>query len=576
MWGKSKQILVISVLSLSLIGNGNTTVFASANHPTQAKENENRIQNYLKVNYEGKVIFHEHVPSKMKIQVLDENNDVVESTVLTSDKEMDLKKPKVTNGKMLSYWSIEVKNGKLLIKPVLTKKEEFSVKFYVKDTGGNLIENHGQIKEVVKSATKDTKLKDILPAINPDHHYKFTGWFAMVDKGDGKKIEEKLEAIDDIDDIKITDPTGEYYAKFFSDFNTNGIDDKTEEITVDFVTNIDEQIEPVKLHVGQKINAPKLPNKHKIFIDWYINTELTNKFANDNLKGPITLYAKWEDAEKVLTESEKKPITDKDVSDQVEKILNGRFKELKEGQTNTEKLNNTTTEVSNKEATGTTEKPKDSNNANQDETTNNTQKSDTNNTKDNTKTKNSNVNPPTSNPWRGSIQNDTKLKDNVASNSNKISTYTEKKYVFNNSNVGEKYMIKFYDEDGAFVSSFTLPYGRTLKLLDENENLHEEYAVRQDTTINLNTKKYVTKDSIFLGLDTRTVTVNASEITEIYPKIAKKNNTSNLRNKHDENDDQKKNSAGTSGFIILSISAVFCIILGTFLFLTKIRKRINH
>ncbi|MET1176238.1 hypothetical protein ABWU89_31955, partial [Paenibacillus amylolyticus] len=88
-----------------------------------------------------------------------------------------------------------------------------------------------------------------------------------------------------------------------------------------------------------------------VFIGWYTNAELTNKFGNDNLKDSITLYAKWEDAEKVITEAEKKPITDKDVSGQVEKILNERLKELKEVQTNTEKPNETTPEASNKEVT---------------------------------------------------------------------------------------------------------------------------------------------------------------------------------------------------------------------------------
>ncbi|QWI78501.1 hypothetical protein JG486_31140 (plasmid) [Bacillus mycoides] len=125
MWEKSKRVLVSSVLSLSLIGN--TTVLATVNNPTQTKENENIARNYLKVSYEGKVLFHELIPSKTMIQVLNENNDVLESTVLTSDKEMNLEKQKVSNGKMLSYWSIEMKDGKLLIKPVLTTKEEFSL-----------------------------------------------------------------------------------------------------------------------------------------------------------------------------------------------------------------------------------------------------------------------------------------------------------------------------------------------------------------------------------------------------------------------------------------------------------------
>ncbi|MED0983083.1 InlB B-repeat-containing protein [Bacillus paramycoides] len=569
MWEKSKRVLVSSVLSLSLIGN--TTVLAAVNNPTQTQENENIARNYLKVSYEDKVLFHEQVPSKTMIQVLNENNDVVESTVLTSDKEMNLEKPKVSNGKMLSYWSLEMKDGKLLIKPVLTTKEEFSVKFYVKDVGGNLLENHEQIKEVVKSATKDTNLKDVLPDINPNKNYKFAGWFETVDKGDGKKVEEKLQ---DIDDRKITDSKGEYYAKFFSDFNNNGIDDKTEEITVNFVTNIEEQIEPVKLNVGQKIKAPKLSNKDKIFIGWYTNAELTNKFSNDNLKESITLYAKWENAEKVITESEKKPITDKDVSDQVEKILNERFKELKEGQATAENPNEATTEVPNKEAT---EKPKDSNNDNKGAATNNNQKSDTNNKKAN----NNNVSPPPNNPWGGSMQNETRLKDNVTSNnpnnsnslnSNKVSVYTETKYVFKNKNIGEKYMVKFLDEKGAFVSSLTLPYGRTIKILDENENPREEYAVRQDTTINLDTERYVNKGSTFLGLDTRTVQVNSTEITEIYPTIAK-NSSNSFLYKKDEKNNQKKDSTTQNIIIALITVAVICIILGAILLIKKRRKK---
>ncbi|PFJ71591.1 InlB B-repeat-containing protein [Bacillus cereus] len=574
MWEKSKRVLVSSVLSLSLIGN--TTVLAAVNNPTQIQENENIARNYLKVTYESKILFHEQVPSKTMIQVLNEDNEVIESTVLTSDKEMNLEKPKVSNGKMLSYWAIEMKDGKLLIKPVLTTKEEFSVKFYVQDVGGSLLENHKQIKEVVKSATKDAKLKDVLPDVNPDKNYKFTGWFSMVDKGDGKKVEEKLESVED---IKITDSKGEYYAKFFSDFNNNGIDDKTEEITVNFVTNVEEQIEPVKINVGQKIKAPKLSNKDKIFIGWYTNSELTNKFANDNLKESITLYAKWENAEKVITESEKKPITDKDVSDQVEKILNERFKDLKENQTATEKPNETTNEVTNKETNEATEKPKENNNDNKGAATNNNQKPETNSTRDNVKPNSSNATPSTSSPASGLTQNDTKLKDNVilngsnALNGNKVSTYTETKYVFKNKNVGEKYMVKFLDESGAFVSSLTLPYGRTIKILDENENAHEEYAVRQDTTIHVDTEKYVNKGSTFLGLDTRTVQVNSTEITEIYPTTGKNNTSNSFLYKKDKETEKKKDSGVQNTIIILVTVAVICIVLGVFVFLKKRKKK---
>ena len=41
------------------------------------------------------------------------------------------------------------------------------------------------------------------------------------------------------------------------------------------------------------------------------------------------------------------------------------------------------------------------------------------------------------------MQNDTKLKGNVASNSNKITAYTETKYVFKNKNIGENIWSNF-------------------------------------------------------------------------------------------------------------------------------------
>lgn len=132
-------------------------------------------------------------------------------------------------------------------------------------------------------------------------------------------------------------------------------------------------------------------------------------------------------------------------------------------------------------------------------------------------------------------------------------------------------MVKFLDESGAFVSSLTLPYGRTIKLLDENEIPHEEYAVRQDTTINLNTERYINKGSTFLGLDTRTVQVNTTEITEIYPTTVK-NNSNSFYIKRWKNS-QKKDSNNQNIIIALSIVSVFCIILGIFVLFKREKRK---
>ena len=72
---------------------------------------------------------------------------------------------------------------------------------------------------------------------------------------------------------------------------------------------------------------------------------------------------------------------------------------------------------------------------------------------------------------------------------------------------------------GAFFLVLRLPYGKTIKTYDENERFREEYAVRHDTTITLNTKEYINEGSLLLGFDTREVRVHSTQITEIYPDV---------------------------------------------------------
>lgn len=133
-------------------------------------------------------------------------------------------------------------------------------------------------------------------------------------------------------------------------------------------------------------------------------------------------------------------------------------------------------------------------------------------------------------------------------------------------------MVKFLDESGAFVSSLTLPYGRTIKLIDENEKAHEEYAVRQDTTITLDTERYVNKGSTFLGLDARTVQVNATEITEIVPTTAK-NSANSFLYKQEKKGEQKKGEHTSIWMMVCSGIAVVGIMIGIFFFLKKRKQK---
>ncbi|MFS0891031.1 EGFR-like transmembrane domain-containing protein [Peribacillus frigoritolerans] len=164
--------------------------------------------------------------------------------------------------------------------------------------------------------------------------------------------------------------------------------------------------------------------------------------------------------------AEKKPITDKDISDQVERILDERLRR-----------NNNASQSPNNASQSPTNQPKTSDSELVIE------------------------------PIKPSYEGNTG------------SSFKETKYVFNNKKLGQEHMVKFFEKDGGFLFSLILPYGKTIKLYDENDSPHEEYTIRQDTTITLNTGDYINEGSIFLDFDTREVRVNSTQITEIFPKV---------------------------------------------------------
>ena len=514
MWKKTKMILLSSALTFSLTC-GSTNFVALAENNVGSGVKENITLNYLKIKYENKVLFHEQVPQKTIIQVLNTNGEVLDSEVLTGDKETELAAPKIPKGKMLSYWGVFRQKDKITIDPMLIDAKELTVKFSTTE-GGELLENNAQTKVIVKSVNKGANLKDVLPEVSPKNHYKLTGWFTAT-AGQEEKLKE-------IDDMKILDSKGEYYAKFYPDFNDNGIDDRTEEITLKFVTNSYENFKDIKTQVGKQLKLPVLKNKDSVFMGWYTDEEFKNKVTDNFFTESQTLYAKWEKAEKVIKEAQTKPITDKDVSDQVEEIL--------------------------KESV--TQKPiqplsKGDGGAN--------------------------------NPVIAEVnKNQNQINEpGVAPQSN---TFKETKYVFTNKNIGEQYMVKFFDENEIFLFSLTLPYGKTIKTYDEDDRFHDEYAVRQDTTITLNTKEYIHEDSFLLGFKTREVKVNSTQITEVYPDIKSNVTSANEPYDHQKELEEKqkeleeKNEAKMKNIIIYSLVTVALVIFsGVGIYLFKKRKK---
>lgn len=515
------SLIMLSSLAIS-IGYGVTPVFAEETTVSSQISNDNIQKQFIKISFEDRVLYHEEIPTKTMIQIFNSDDEVIKSEVLKSDTDLVLENPITPNKKMFSYWDIQLKDSKLQIKPIMIDKKEFTVSF-VADDGGSFLKNNAQTKKISLSADKDTLLKNILPKTSPKTDYKFTGWF----------IGNSDSQVKNIDSIKIETDNIEYKAKFYPDFNNNDIDDRTEKLKITFETNSGIQLDELEIWVGKSPTLPQLKQKDKVFMGWFKDKEFKDKFThNDKIIENTVLYAKWEDIKKVVEEAEKKPITDYDISKQVEDVLKATkgTENSSTNNKNTTPNSSTTPSINYQDLTG------DSSNS------------------DNEKTSNS------------SAENGLSV-----ANSSQSSLLDEKKYVFDNKNIGNKYMFKFYDENDKFLFSLVAPYGKTINTLTQNEKLVTEYAVRQDTTIILDSSKMINSDSELLKYNTRTVQKNSVEITEIVPQV-KKSKDNNSRTLSDmEKGDKGRISIVTIIIVILFIVAIPC----SLLLLKKQKKKGN-
>lgn len=447
-----KTLIIINCILIGLLAPFN--VFAL--------EKPSVKQHYLKIMYDGKVIFHEKVFDETKIQVFNTDDEIVKSDIIRKEEEIELDKPTLPKGYILSYWNIEVEDD-ITIVPVLIEASSMKVTF-ISLEGGELISNNAQTKFITKSVDEGTLFKDVVPETNPGKNNKLSGWFV--------KKNGQFEAIE-TEKMKVT-KDAEYYALFYPDLNDNNIDDRTEKITVKLNYNIDKKTDEHILSVGERVKLPKLERKGYIFTGWYYDEEFKEKYNHLPFLDDTTLFAKWEKAEKIVEESKENPITEKDISDQVEKYLNERLDLIE----NSGKSKNS-------KGTGN-RKEKDL------------------------------IIQENDNPQMDYEEETIEVGNDTAKD---VLIYTEKKFVYKNDNQKEEYMIKILDENDKFLFSMILPYGRTIQILHENESVNAEYAVRQPTTINVNVQEIITNDAEFLKLDSKTRKVNDSYITLVYPKV---------------------------------------------------------
>lgn len=145
-----------------------------------------------------------------------------------------------------------------------------------------------------------------------------------------------------------------------------------------------------------------------------------------------------------------------------------------------------------------------------------------------------------------------------------------------NRNVGRNYLMKFYDTQENFLFSIVLPYGKTVKTMNESKTKVNEYAVRQTTTITLDEKDFVNLGSELDKYEVRNVQSNATEIVEVYPVIKEKEQPIKEVSQPEEPKKEKEtNLMGDIAFYLIGGGVVVIVVTLAYVWKFKLKKNID-
>lgn len=385
------------------------------------------------------------------IQVLDQNKKVQRKIKLNENtKTLILENAKDTDNLLFNGWEFEKKVDKkeefykkdivyFNAKPTYDNKEDFVLKF-IADEKAIVLVDEQKVTYLNKPYTSETSINDYLPEVMIEKDYK-GDWVI------GDTI---------VDENTIIDKDSILQFKTYQDKNNNSIDDFTEEFTIDFVTNIEQNVDSRVVKWEGKIELPKLEDESKIFYEWYVDEDYKREFTEQTkVTDNLTLYAKVKGFKEIINETIEDPIDRKDIGLQVKKML--------------EKRNKSVDQAFNKE-----------------------------------------------------IENKDKERAELKKYNQENNIVTQDIQVeinLQNLEHNKLHLVNFVDPLNKFIYSLVLPYGQTIKVVNENGNLYQEYAVRQNTTIVLDEKQLVSNTSKLDKYDSEYRQINDSVFVKIQPTI---------------------------------------------------------
>lgn len=361
------------------------------------------------------------------IQVLDQNENAKKKINLNKDnKSITLENVDNIDNLIFDTWEIEKKTKEkdkfykndiiyFNAKPIYHEKDDFVLNFLA-DKKATILSKGQEVTYLKKPYKVDTSIIDYLPEVNTEKDYK----------GDWVVEDTKIDK-----DTKIEKDSILKF-KTYQDKNDNKIDDFTEEFTVDFITNIEQEVDPKVVKWEETIELPILEDESKIFYEWYVDKEYKREFTEKTkVVDNLTLYAKVKSFKEIINDTIEDPIDRKDIAMQVEQML--------------EKRNQNVNLVYNQEVE---EKEKE----------------------------------------RKALKE--------YNEENKVVTQNvEVEINLHNMEHNKIYLINFVDTSNNFIYSLVAPYGQTIKVLTDNGSLYQEYGVRHNTTIVLDEKKLISSEN---------------------------------------------------------------------------------
>lgn len=355
------------------------------------------------------------------LQVLNNEGKIENEIDLTKDVDkIELENAEDTDNLMFSSWEIteEVQENDRFYQPTILyyqaqpiyqEQKDHILTFTVDEKATLLSDNEKEVRYIRKAYAGKDNIMDYLPEIQIDKNFN-GDW---VNKLSNDIITKDTEVTSDLS-IEFTT---------YQDKNNNNIDDFTEEFTITFVNDLNQEIEDKIVKWEETLGLPVITDDNYVFYDWYIDDEFEIKFTeNTKVTDNLTLHAKIKKINEVINESVNTPIYREEIAIKIGEHLNKQNKSIDENY-NAEIIK---------------------------------------------------------------IEEETKALKEYNKENNIVEENLDKVIELHNLNHNKLYLINFIDPTGNYLFSFVAPYGQTLKIFTESGELFEEYGIRNSATIILN------------------------------------------------------------------------------------------